>query len=427
MAFMLTIIFIGFAFINGANGQTSNNVIGAVYTMSNGPSMNQIIVNSLNSNGQLTFIQTVDTNGSGVNTTMGDPLFSQGPLQVYSDCLFAVNAGSNTLTMFSINASDATKLTLVSVQPVKGSFPISVTVNSMYACVLTGGASAGIRCFTYNMSGLYVLSTMDRDLSSYISQSTPPSGPQGTMSEILFSADNSALIVSVKGYNNTMPGFLLFYPFVDKYTLAMNPIKQTPANSVLPFSMTLVDMNGLLVTDPGPNGVLTMTYTSKNGTISNSMLTMVNSTLAGALCWSTYSSKTGNYYIIGARPASIVELNINLSSVSNLVQIVQYYSISNDVGALETIVMNVAGVDHLFVIGTATHAISSFRLNQPGNATLVGVFTVQSGNTTNIPKLAGLAAFIQQSSSNTGSSILSTSIILLCFTYLSIVNIIFMP
>ncbi|CAF1264702.1 unnamed protein product [Rotaria sp. Silwood1] len=404
------------------HAQTSNDSIGAIYTMSNGAEMNQIIVNRLNSNGQLTLIQTVDTNGTGVNTTAADPLFSQGSLQVYSNCLFAVNPGSNTLSMFSIDPWNATKLTLVSVQAVKGWFPISVAVNSMYACVLTGGNATGIRCFTYNTSGLYVISSFDRDLTSYISQSFPPSGPKGTMSEIIFSADNSALIIAVKGYNNTMPGYLLFYPFNGSNMLATTPMKQTPTNGILPFSMTLVNMNGLLVTDPGPNGVLTMNYMAKNGSISNTMLTIINSTLAGALCWSTYSPMTGNYYVIGSNPAAIVELNVNLSSTLTPVQIIRYYSLPNNTGALDATVVNVAGMDYLFVIGTIAHAISSYRLNGPGNAIYNGVFTVQPGNITSIPKLAGIAAFIQKPSSDATLILPSITITIIYFIYLSIIK-----
>ncbi|CAF3232927.1 unnamed protein product [Rotaria socialis] len=422
---MMIIIFSVLVSINGVYPQTSTDGIGAVYTMSNGAIMNQIIVSSLNSNGQLTLIQTVSTNGTGVNTSMGDPLFSQGSLQIYSSCLFAVNPGSNSLSMFSIDPLNATNLTLVSVQQVKGWFPVSVTVNSMYACVLTGGNSTGIRCFMYNMSGLYVVPSMDRDLTSYISQSVPPSGPRGTMSEILFSADNRSLIVAVKGYNSTMPGYLLFYLFSDLYTLAMNPIQQIPTNGILPFSMTLVSSNGLLVTDPGPNGVLTMNYTPTNGSISNSMLTPINSTLAGALCWSTYSSMTGSYYVIGANPAAIVELRLNLSSMSTPVKILQYYSLPNNIGALETTVVNVSGTDYLFVIGTTAHAISSYRLNGPGSATFIGVFTVQQGNVTTIPKLAGVAAFIQKTSSTATLILPSITITMLCFLCLSMVKTIF--
>jgi 6-phosphogluconolactonase (cycloisomerase 2 family) len=68
---------------------------------------------------------------------------------VYSNYLFAVNPGSNSLSMFTISPSDATQLTLISVQPTNGWFSVSVTANSMYACVLTGGNVTGILCFTY--------------------------------------------------------------------------------------------------------------------------------------------------------------------------------------------------------------------------------------------------------------------------------------
>ncbi|CAF5215985.1 unnamed protein product [Rotaria magnacalcarata] len=189
--------------------------------------------------------------------------------------------------------------------------------------------------------------------------------------------------------------------------------------------MTLVGTNGLLVTDPGPNGVLTMNYMPTNGTISNSMLTPINSTIAGALCWSAYSSMTGNYYVIGANPAAIVELRLNLSSMSTPVQILQYYSLPNNTGALDTTIVNVAGTDYLFVIGITAHAVSSYRLNGPGSATFIGVFTVQQGDTSAIPKLAGVAAFIQKTSSTATLILPSITITMICFMYLSMVQTIF--
>ena len=406
---------ISFLLVNQVtNGQTlyptSAGGVGAVYTMSNKPDMNQIIVNRLNASGQLTRVNAVDTNGTGVTTAAADVLLSQGSMAIFSNCLFVVNAGSNSLSMFTISPSDATQLTLLSVQPVNGWFPISVAVNSMYACVLTGGNVTGIRCFTYNSSGLYVISTFDRTLTSFLSQSIPPSGPPRTWSEILFSADNNALIVSVKGSNATAQGYLLFFPFSNnRAVLASNPVLQTPTNAILPFSMTLVGSNGLLVTDPGASGVLTMNYQSTNGTISNSMFTPINASIAGALCWSTFSSITGNYYVIGASTATIVELNLNLSSTNNPVRIVQYYPLPNNTGALETTVVTLAGVDYLYVIGTTAQVISAFQLSTAGNAVALGSFTAQPGNTTGLPKIVGIAAFIQTSSSISASPRVSST------------------
>lgn len=176
----------------------STRGVGAVYTLSNGPTMNQMLIHRLNINGQLTVVGAINTNGTGVSTTKRDPLVSQGPLIVYSNYLFGVNPGSNLLSMFMISPFDATPLTLLSVQPTNGCFSISITVNDIYVCVLTGANITGIRCFTYDSSGLYVMSSFDRNLTLYISQTVPPKSPSETMSEILFSADNLSLIIAVK-------------------------------------------------------------------------------------------------------------------------------------------------------------------------------------------------------------------------------------
>ena len=107
--------------------------------------MNQILIQRFDIYGTLTRAGSINTNGIGVNTTTIDALFSQGSLAVYSNYLFVVNAGSNSWSMFIINPSDATQLTLLSVQPTYGWFPVSVAVNDKYACVLTGGNVTGVR------------------------------------------------------------------------------------------------------------------------------------------------------------------------------------------------------------------------------------------------------------------------------------------
>ncbi len=399
---------------------TSTGVVGAVYTMSNGATINQILINSITATGQLTMVGSINTNGTGVNTNNTDPLFSQGSLAVYSNYLFAVNPGSNSLSMFMINSSNAIQLTLLSVQSTNGLYPISVTVNSMYACVLTGGTTTGIRCFTYNSSGLFVVSSFDRNLTSYISQTVPPTGPQQTLSEILFSADNLALIVSVKGSSTASPGYLLFYPLNSNMTmLASNATMVTPTGGVYPFSMTRVGTNGLLITDPGAAGVLTLNYSSTTGTISNSMFTSVNTTLAGALCWSTYSPNIGHYYVIGAGTATIVELNLNLGSTSSPVTIVQSYQLPSNTGALEATVVSLAGKDYLYVLGTTSYFIIGYQLYSGGNATTNWLLIAQQGTGTNIPKLAGIATFVQTQSS--AASILTSIIpIMVCMVFIFI-------
>ena len=86
------------------------------------------------------------------------------------------------------------------------------------------------------------------------------------MSQILFSTDNLALIIAIKGRDATDPGYLLFYSLSNyQTTLSSSPNKVIPNNAILPFSMTPVSGNGLLLTDAGSKGVLTLIYSSTYG------------------------------------------------------------------------------------------------------------------------------------------------------------------
>ena len=163
-----------------------------------------------------------------------------------------------------------------------------------------------------------------------------------------------------------------------------------------------------------------MNYSSTTGMITNSMWTPINASLAGALCWSTYSPTIGNYYVIGSATATIVELNINLSSNSSPVTIVQYYQLPNNTGALEATVVSLAGNDYLYVLGTTTHAISSYQLRAAGNATANGIVLVHQGDTTNLSKLAGIATFLQ-----TRSSAASSAMSLLTLTMTTMIHVVF--
>ncbi|AEO67322.1 uncharacterized protein THITE_2129246 [Thermothielavioides terrestris NRRL 8126] len=82
----------------------------------------------------------VDSNGQ---PAIPDALNSQSSLTV---TLFAINAGSNTLSMLSISPSDPTDLRLVGKPvPIPGDFPNTVAASSKHnlACVGATGVRAG--------------------------------------------------------------------------------------------------------------------------------------------------------------------------------------------------------------------------------------------------------------------------------------------
>jgi len=100
--------------------------VGMVYAMTNAV-CNEVIAFRRRSNGTLTRIKAYDTGGSGTGEAIIDPLGSQGSL-ILSRCgtfLFAVNAGSNSISSFRV--SKCGKLTLADVEPSGGTRPNSLS------------------------------------------------------------------------------------------------------------------------------------------------------------------------------------------------------------------------------------------------------------------------------------------------------------
>ena len=62
--------------------------------------------------------------------------------------------------------------------------------------------------------------------------------------------------------------------------------------------------------------------------------------------------------------------------------------------------VTLADKDYLYVIGTTAHVISGYQLNAAGNATANTIGYAQQGDTSTIPKLAGIAAFVQTKSAS---------------------------
>ena len=108
-----------------------------VYMMTNMEAMNTVIAFYRDMNGMLTFVGSYPTYGKGtgakeVSTATPndgiDPLMSEGSLTLSPDgrFLFAVNAGSNSISSFIV--SDNGKLILVDVKPSGGTQPNSMGV-----------------------------------------------------------------------------------------------------------------------------------------------------------------------------------------------------------------------------------------------------------------------------------------------------------
>src|SRR5262249_53421315 len=109
----------------------------AVFVQTNDPDGNAVVVFDRYHDGTLTLAGTLPTGGKG-NRAVGapsDPLASQGSL-VYDrphQLLFAVNAGSDTISVFQV---DGDELELTQVVSSGGPFPASIAVRRDLVYVL---------------------------------------------------------------------------------------------------------------------------------------------------------------------------------------------------------------------------------------------------------------------------------------------------
>ena len=161
-----------------------------VYVMTNAASGNSVILYRSDVHGRLTAVEEDATGGLGSGGSL-DPLGSQGALALsqYGRLLFAVNAGSNDV---SVLANLGSGLQLVSRVPSGGEFPTSV-------------ASFGDLLYVLNARGVPNISGFRVSLKTGQLQPIPgstrtlPAGAMGEPADIHFSPDGRHLLVTEKG------------------------------------------------------------------------------------------------------------------------------------------------------------------------------------------------------------------------------------
>ncbi|MGA7255850.1 MAG: lactonase, partial [Terracidiphilus sp.] len=118
---------------------------GAVFAMTNAASNNQINAYNRLEDGSLQFAAAFSTGGNGSGGTV-DPLHSQGSLTLSADhrLLFAVNAGSGTVSSFAVSGAT---LSLVDTVSTGGSLPTSVTQVRDLIYVLNAGGNGSVSGF----------------------------------------------------------------------------------------------------------------------------------------------------------------------------------------------------------------------------------------------------------------------------------------
>ena len=263
--------------------------------------------------------------GSHGKSNGPDALFSQGSIKASKkgQVLATVNAGSNTISLFSIDPKDPTSLTPLG-DPVssEGEFPISLAFNAdgTRLCVLNGGAVSGVNCYKVDKKlGPVAISNSLRlltDTGALKGTQTPPAGPTNTASQVLFSEDGKQLIVSVKGTPQA-PGFFAIWTVAADGSLSKDFQNVALAKGgALPFGMSVIPgKKALLATDPAL-GFDILDLDSGNKRSSANKITG-----QAATCWSAFSPKTGNFYLSDVGTSTITEVHVDNNLNATLVMV----------------------------------------------------------------------------------------------------------
>ncbi|KAK4687146.1 hypothetical protein P7C73_g2975, partial [Tremellales sp. Uapishka_1] len=337
---------------------------------------------------------------SDIATSQADPFYGQGSVMVAGDQVMAVNAGSNTFSVFKIDPTDPAKPSFQSTYPSHGEFPVSLakSADNSMICVLNGGAVNGFSCYKAHATGWKHLASWDRTFG--LNLTTPPHGPVGGgPSQMTFSADMTSLLVAVKGRLSTdlnnptgtlQPGGIYTYAIGENGTLAQDPVKYS---AMVPFSIA-EDMYtpGVYFTTDVSTGYAAFdlgdTEMMEQGTIP----------LQAATCWAAQSSLTGSYYTIDIAAANdITEISLDTTTLklvdfhdSHFPQkrtsltmnsddsgtILAALSVGTNSTATDISIFSAGDADYIYVNAPGYHDLHSYKITAPGKFSLIQRFHV---------------------------------------------------
>ncbi len=270
-----------------------------VFVQTDGLTGNQIVAYHRGGDGTLSQSAVYGTGGNGGQLTgsVVDHTASQGALTYdrADDLLLAVNAGSNTISVFSVLGDH---LSLRQVVGSGGTFPVSITARRGEVFVLNALNGGSIQGYGVFGNHLVALPFLHRSLGLATGSTGEPEQFTHTPGQVAFTPDGSKLVVTTKAAGQSVEVFK-----VSQFgSLSQTPVV-TP-NPTVPFAVTFDPQGHLLLAEAA--GALASFHINDDGT-----LTQVSSvpTEQAATCWVTpaagyfYTSNAGSATLTGFRDA----------------------------------------------------------------------------------------------------------------------------
>ena len=338
---------------------------GMVFAMTNASGNNRIVSYRRTANGRLVRLESVSTRGNGI----GVDLDTQGGLQLSANhrYLYAVNAGSDTITVFAVNAVLGTN-SLTFVQKIyAGDQPNSLTLHGDLLYVLDGSvAGNGIRGFRVAADGkLTPLKNSFRLLSS----------PIAVPGVVQFSADGRVLLVTHKVTNELQTPERI----IDAFTIGNDglPSASPVANRSLglrPFSLA-VRADGTVVVVESFNAAEGLTAVSSYELLANGQLKGITRSVGNQQtdgCWVVITNNGRYAFTANFGSGTISSYRVRQNGELALIDGDAAF-LGADSQPVDLSLSADSRYLHLLLRGTG--AVASFQVGTDGSLTSLGITT----------------------------------------------------
>src|SRR5438876_3297750 len=332
---------------------------GAVYVLTNQVE-NAVAAFRRTADGTLPPAGEFRTGGAGDPIPQGtdpatDPLASQGALifDQGHQFLFAVNAGSNQISVLSISDFG---LDLVDVVDSGGVRPISLTVHDNLLYVLNEGGTPNITGFTVGDDGTL----------TPLAGSTQPliGGTAADPAQVSFNHDGTLLVVTEKAGNR-----------IDTYTIDSNGLPSAPldnpSNGMTPFGFAF-NNPGLLVVSEAFGGAPNLSAASSYIAGDDGVLSVISGSVAysqTASCWVVITNNGHTAFVSNTGSGTISSYDLT----SNDGTLTLINAVAGDTGANSApidMALNVSS-QFLYMLAGGLQSVVSFRVEHDGSLTLV--------------------------------------------------------
>jgi 6-phosphogluconolactonase len=324
----------------------------AVFFMTNSATSNEVVSYERNTSGTLFAARHFATGGRG-SGGKGDPLGSQGSLTLSQDhqWLFAVNAGSGTLSVLRVVGSE---LVLTAQAPSGGAEPTSVAQHGNLVYVLDAAGSSSVTGFAFFEGQLVPIPDSQQFLS----------GNGANPGSVAFSPDGKFLLATEKANNKVDVFAVLPNGTLSAVTTNASAGPGAFAVNVAPNDIAVVSETG----SGGNTAAISSYRIQANGTLTT--LSASVPTLGAANCWNAITPNGRFVYVSNAGSSTISGFAIG--GTGALTALAGTVVGTNPTGSGNLDIAISSDGQFLYSLNSAGGTLGAFAINADGSLTNLG-------------------------------------------------------